>query len=162
MASEIVITIISAIFIFAGFVGSVLPFLPGPPLALVGLIIYGYSTGFQTVSITAIIIFAVLVILSFALDIFAPALGAKGYKASKRGTIGAVVGAILGAAFFGPLGAVLGPFVGGFAGEYFKAPDAQKAFHTAWGALIGFVLGTVTKLVLVLAMAGYFVFALLT
>lgn len=152
--------ILSAILIFLGVAGSVLPFLPGPPLALTGLILYGYSTDFTAVSGKAILIFALLAALSFVFDIFAPGLAAKGRKASKSGAIGAIIGTALGVVFWGPLGAFLGPFVGGFVGEYLKMPDSQRALRTAWGAFLGFVFSALFKLVVVLAMAGYFVYGL--
>ncbi len=154
------ITILSAILILLGLAGSVLPFLPGPPLALAGLILYGYSTDFTAVSGKAILVFALLAALSFVFDLFAPAVAAKGYKASKSGVIGAVIGTVLGISFFGPPGAFLGSFVGGFVGEYLKMADSHRALRTAWGAFLGFVFGALFKLVIVLAMAGYFVYAL--
>lgn len=153
--------ILAAILILLGIAGAVLPFLPGPPLALAGLIIYGFATDFSKVSITTVIIFTLLTILTLILDVAAPALGAKGYKASRWGIIGAFAGAILGMFVLGPLGIIIGPFVGGFVGEMIANPDSTRALRTAWGAFVGFLVGTVVRLGITFAMAGYFVYALI-
>lgn len=153
-------TLIAGVLILVGFAGAILPFLPGPPLALAGLIIYGFATDFTAVSVTAIIVFSILTAVSFVLDVFAPALAARGYKASSYGMIGSVLGGVFGMAVLGPLGLVLGPLAGGFVGEYLAAPDAQKALRTAWGAFVGFFVGTAVKFLVTLAMAIYFIFSL--
>ena len=153
--------VLAAILILLGVIGAVLPFLPGPPLALAGLIIYGFATDFNKVSVTAVVVFSLLTVLVLVLDVAAPALGAKGYKASRAGVAGSFIGALVGIFALGPLGIIIGPFVGGFAGEIMTSPDAHRAWRTAWGAFVGFLVGTVVRLGLTFAMAGYFVYALI-
>jgi len=152
--------ILAAALILLGIAGAVLPFLPGPPLALAGLIIYGVATDFRAVSVTAIVVFSLFTILTLILDVVAPALGAKGYKASRAGVIGAFAGAVFGMFVLGPLGVILGPFFGGFIGEMMSNANAHRVWRAAWGAFVGFLLGTVVRLGITLAMAGYFVLAL--
>src|SRR3989344_2507912 len=60
-----------------------------------------------------------------------------------------------------PLAIIVGPFVGAFVGEYFFNPDAARALRSAWGTFVGFVVGTVFKLVVTVAIAFYFVYALI-
>lgn len=161
MFSESVIAAISLIFVFLGLIGSVMPFLPGPPLALIGLVIYGYAGDFQIVSLRAIIVFAALTLFSAVFDFAAPALFAKGYKASRYGMYGALLGGVFGAVLLGPLGIIAGPFAGGFVGEYYAVRNTKKAWRAAWAAFVGFVVGGLVKILITLSMAGYLVYALL-
>lgn len=153
-------TIVAGILIFLGLAGAVLPFLPGPPLALAGLIIYAVAQGTDKVSVLAILVFSVLTILTLILDFLAPVLGAKGYKASRYGVVGSFVGAIFGMFVLGPLGIIIGPFIGGFCGEILANRGAYSAWRTAIGSFVGFLVGTVFRLGVTLAIAGYFVYAL--
>lgn len=161
MFSEIGIPIISGLLILAGIAGAIIPLLPGPPLALAGLIVYGLFTDFQNVSGIAIIIFTVLTILTIIVDVFAPALGAKGYKSTKYGTWGVLLGAIFGLFLFGPLGAFAGPFIGGFIGEYLAMPNTERALKTTWGVFVGVLIGASFKFMVSIAMAVYFVVSLI-
>lgn len=158
MSNEITLTIISGVLILLGIAGTILPFLPGPPLALAGLILYGFAVDFDQVSILVIVIFSILTGLTFLIDLFAPALGARGYKASRWGFLGAILGGFLGIFIFGPVGIILGPLIGGFIGEYISLRNTTQALKVATGAFIGFLVGTVIKLAIVFAIAGYFVY----
>ncbi|OGE74541.1 MAG: hypothetical protein A3K06_02240 [Candidatus Doudnabacteria bacterium RIFCSPHIGHO2_01_52_17] len=152
--------ILAGILIFGGFLGALLPLLPGPPLAMAGLLIYAIAERFTSVSPWVVGALALLTLSTILVDVFAPVLAAKGYKASRLGVIGSFVGAIVGL-WFGPLGIIVGPFVGAFVGEYFFNPDAARALRSAWGTFVGFVVGTVFKLVVTVAIAFYFVYALI-
>jgi len=125
-------TIISALLILIGIVGTVAPLLPGLPLAM-----------------------------TFLIDFFGPALGAAGRKASRYGTIGAVVGTIFGIFVFGPLGIVIGPLIGAFLAEYFVSKNFETAMQVTRRVFVAFVVGTAVKLGIVFSMAGYFVYLLL-
>jgi len=105
--------ILAGILIFGGFLGALLPLLPGPPLAMAGLLIYAIAERFTSVSPWVVGALALLTLSTILVDVFAPVLAAKGYKASRLGVIGSFVGAIVGL-WFGPLGIIVGPFVGAF------------------------------------------------
>ncbi len=160
MPQELLLTIISGLLLLTGLLGAILPLLPGPPLSLAGLVLYGLATHFTRISVTAVIIFSVLTALTLLLDILAPALGAKGYKASRGGTWGAILGAVFGLLVLGPAGIIFGPLLGAFLGEYLAVRNSEQALGAAWGAFLGFLLGTAVRLGVSVAMAGYFVYAL--
>ncbi len=154
------VALISALFILAGVAGSVLPFLPGLPVSLVGLLIFSWYTHFDVISVSALVIFAALVALTVVFDIFAPALAARGSKASGFGAAGAVVGTIVGVVIFGPLGILIGPFIGAFVGELANTgATTERAFRVAWAAVVGMVLGSVFKLLVGISMLIYFLFS---
>jgi uncharacterized protein YqgC (DUF456 family) len=154
---EIFLIVASAIIILIGLAGTVLPFVPGPPLALIGLLVYAWFTDFQVVSVTGIVVFAILTLLTILFDVAAPALGAKSYKSTKYGVWGAVLGSIIGIVVLGPIGAFIGPFIGAFIGELMVQPDHGRALHSAWGAFVGMLAGTLFKLIVVISMFAYFV-----
>ncbi len=159
--SEALIATISGIIILAGLVGTILPFLPGAPLALGGLILYGWFTNFTHVTVLGILVFSFLTALTIIFDFLAPALGAKGYKSSRAGVWGAMIGGAVGIFTMGPLGAIFGPFLGGFIGEYLVNPSHEHALKAAWGAFVGMMIGTLFKLIVTISMFGYFLYAII-
>ena len=153
--------IIAGILVLLGVVGTIVPFFPGAPLALIGLLLYGYSTDFTNFSGWAAATFIALTFLTFVIDMLGPVLGARGTRASHYGTTGAFLGVIIGVAAFGPLGIVIGPLLGAFLGELYGSLSVERAAHAAWGTFAGFVIGTAINLGIVFSMAGYFVYLLL-
>jgi len=143
-----------------GLIGVVVPFLPGVPLAWLGLFIYALATGFDKISITATVIFSILMLFTLSIDFVAPMLGASKYKASKYGVIGVFLGFIAGILLFGFLGVILGPLVGALLGELIAKREPGQAFKSAFGALVGFLAGTLFKITAVLIMIGFFIVSL--
>jgi hypothetical protein len=148
MTFDIIFSVLGGIFLIAGFAGCILPIIPGPPIALLGLII-AYFSSFSVISGSTLIYSAVAVTVVTALDLVAPLVFTKRFGGTKYGLYGATAGLIVGL-FFGPLGIILGPFIGAFAGEMLKdRKDSRKAFKSAWASFAGFMFGTGLKLVTV-------------
>lgn len=150
------ITVVSGFLILAGTLGSVLPFLPGLPVAWAGLFIYSWTVNFPTNLILALAIFGFLIILTVVVDLVAPALAAKGHKASKLAVFGAILGAVVGIMTLGPIGILLGPFLGAFVGELVSARNSEQAFRVAIASLFGLVISSVFKLFIGSAIFIYF------
>ena len=106
---EILSATICAILMFIALVGSLLPILPGIPLAWLGLFIYAVGTGFHSISVTTTVVFFIVTLVTMAIGYFAPMLGAKKHKASRAGIIGASIGL------------TVGIFILGFWGYYFRS-----------------------------------------
>jgi uncharacterized protein YqgC (DUF456 family) len=81
----VIFAIICAVLIIIGLLGVILPFVPGIPVAWLGLFIYAIGTDWERISITTIIVFAALTVFALLLDYIAPLLGAKKYKAASGG-----------------------------------------------------------------------------
>lgn len=160
MFSKSALAILSVLMMITGLAGVIVPFIPGVPIAWLGLFIYAYLTSFQTISLTAILVFLGLTALTMLIDFIAPILGAKKYQASKYGIIGAAVGFIVGVFTFGPFGIILGPLAGAFIGESLKGAEFYKASRSAIGTAIGFLASSLIKVIVVLIMLGYFIISL--
>lgn len=157
---EIIILILSIVLMVVGLGGVILPFVPGVPLVWLGLFIYASATGFKAISWLVVIIFLVLTIALTALDFLAPLWGAKKYQASKWGMIGAFLGAIAGIFTLGVWGIIIGPFLGAFLGELIIGRGKKQAFKSALGSFLGFLAGTIIRLIVVLIMFGFFIASL--
>lgn len=163
---EIAIIILGILFILVGFAGSILPALPGPPLAFGGLLLLlmleDSKAEMAANSYTWLIVLGIITLFITAVDYYMPIWGTKkfgGTKAGSRGsTIGLIVAVIL-TFFTSGLGAILiiaGPFVGAYLGEKQSGQTAQVALQSAKGSFLGFIAGTFMKVVMVIAIAIYF------
>lgn len=141
---------VTVIFIFAfvllilGLVGSMIPGLPGPPLSLIGILLIHFFTGTQF-SISFLLSWAVIVILVFLLDYFMQVWGVKKFGGGRKAILGTFFGVFMGL-FFPPVGLLIGPFIGAFIGAILEIKDDTRALKVAVGSFIGFLTGTILKL----------------
>jgi|SRR5690606_5737465 len=157
---DVLLVVLAAIAIITGIIGSLLPVLPGPPLAWAGLLLLHYSD-YAQFSQRFLIITAIITIAVVALDYIIPVWGTKKHGGSKAGQYGAVAGIIIGL-FAGPAGIILGPFLGAFIGELLHDPgNRSRALRAAWGSFIGSLVGTGVKVVLCFVFAWYYLEALI-
>lgn len=163
MEAAVLLWVLAIGLMVTGLAGTLLPFLPGPPLMLLGMFIAAWISHFARIGPWTLSTLAVLTLLAMVLDLVAAALGAKRVGASRQAVIGAGVGTVAGM-FFGLPGLILGPFVGAVAGELLARrrltrTEAQAAVKIGIAAWIGFVIGTVAKLAVAFTMLGVFVAA---
>lgn len=157
---DIILLIIGALAVLAGIVGSILPLLPGPPIAWAGLLLLHFSS-FAQFSARMLIITGVITLVIVILDYFLPILTTKKYGGTKSGIRGATIGTIVGV-FLGPLGLIIGPFAGALLGELLINPqDLSRALKVALGSFIGFLFSTGIKLIWCVLIAWWFVRAVL-
>ena len=104
---DIILIVISALCMIAGLAGCILPFLPGPPIAYVGLVILHFTDKVQY-STTQFIVWLLIVAVLQVLDYFTPMLGSKYSGGSKWGNWGCIIGTLAGLLFL-PWGIILGP-----------------------------------------------------
>lgn len=155
--STVLFAILCSVLMVVGLIGVFLPVLPGIPLAWLGLFIYAIGTGFERISIPTVIILFVLMVLIMLIDFLAPMLGAKKFRGSKYGILGAFIGLIVGIIAFGFWGIIIGPFIGAFGFELIAKRQPKDAFGPAVGTFVGFVAGTLMKAIFILIMSGFFV-----
>ena len=99
------------------------------------------------------------------LDYVVPVWGTKKFGGTKAGTRGSTIGMIVGILVlpmlgivlgpFGILGILGGPFVGAYIGEKMGGTPDDKAWRSAFGSFIGFLTGTLMKVVYTLVVGFY-------
>ena len=150
--------VLAVVLIVVGFVGTVVPALPGVPLVFAGMLVAAWADGFQHVGLWTLIGLGVLTLIAVAVDFIAGLAGAKRVGASRLALFGAAIGTLVGI-FFGIPGLLLGPFLGALIGELCAGGTLTRATNVGVGAWIGFLVGTVLKLGVCFAMLGVFALA---
>ncbi|MBO4370686.1 MAG: DUF456 domain-containing protein [Paludibacteraceae bacterium] len=145
--------ILAIVLILIGLIGSVLPALPGLPLAYGGVVSAFFS---EHISMPwqALLVWGLLTALLTVLDFVIPAWGTKKFGGSKLGIIGCTIGLLVGL-FFGFPGIVLGPFAGAILFEMLGGMESGPALKAGFGSFVGFLLGTVLKVICCGAMGWY-------
>jgi len=144
---ETALIVIGFLFCVLGIIGSFLPVLPGPFTSWIGLLLL-HLTDVIPDNWSFLGITLVIALVVWVLDYVVPAIGAKRFGGTKYGMIGSSVGLIVGLLFLGPFGIIIGPFAGAFLGELIKdSDDSSRALKAAFGSFIGFLAGTVLKLI---------------
>src|SRR5438067_4840328 len=145
-----------------GLVGTVVPLLPGTTIILAAAVLHhftidaNHSVGWWTLSALA-----VLMLLSFALELVSGSAGAKYFGATRWGAIGGILGGIVGM-FFGLIGIFVGPLIGVMAGELLGGKGILPAGKSTWGTLLGTAAGMVGKFLIGVVMIVWFLITALT
>jgi len=150
--------VLAALLVLVGLAGVILPALPGLPLVFAGMLLAAWVDHFETVGPVPLVILGVLTLVSFLVDFWATAHGAKRVGASRKALVGAVLGTFAGL-FFAPVGLFVGPFAGALIGELLHGRQLHIAAKVGFGTWLGIVLAIVLKLGLAFAMLGIFAFA---
>jgi uncharacterized protein YqgC (DUF456 family) len=145
----------------SGIVGCVLPFIPGPPLNFLGLVLLHLTSGFQF-STNFLILWGIITAVVYGLDLVIPVWGTKKFGGSNRGIWGSIIGLIAGMFFFPPFGIIIGPFAGAVIGEITAGKESKAALKSGFGSFVGFITGTLLKLIVSGIMTWYFVKELIT
>jgi uncharacterized protein YqgC (DUF456 family) len=142
------LAVLGSVLVLIGFIGSILPIIPGPPISWAGFLLLKWTRfinkdleGYDT-ALWVLLFFVVVVTI---LDYVVPILGTKKFGGSKRGVWGATIGVVVGL-FFGPLGIIIGPFLGAYIGEISTGKKDREALKAAWGSFVGFLMGVGMKL----------------
>lgn len=151
---ETFLLLTGCICVIVGILGCILPLLPGLPLCYLGVLLLHFSAPVDF-SYTFLITWALLIILIQLLDYYIPVWGTKKFGGGRCGAWGSAFGVVLGL-FFAPWGLIVGPFVGAVIGELIDNKDIRSAFRAGFGSFIGFLAGSLIKLVASILLAYYF------
>lgn len=152
---ETILIIIGILLVIAGFFGSLLPIIPGPPLSYLALLAL-QLTSESPFSATFLLLWLGIVIVVMVADNFIPVYGTKKFGGSKYGVWGSVAGLLVGF-LFPPLGLIIGPLAGAFIGEVISGKNHDRAMRSAFGSFMGVMAGTVLKLIVSGMIAYYFI-----
>ena len=142
---DVLIYVFSFLLLVGGIAGCVLPILPGAPLGYAGLLLLHF-TGRADFSTTQLVTWLIIVVILQVVDFITPLLGSKYTGGSEFGNRGCVAGTLIGM-FFLPWGIIVGPFFGAVAGEMLGGSDLSHAVRAGIGSLIGFLVGTLLKVI---------------
>lgn len=143
------------LFILGGIAGAILPVLPGPPLSYVGLLLLHFTSKYQFTT-KFLVIWGIVTVVVYLLDYIIPAWGTKKFGGSKRGVWGSIIGLVVGLVLFPPWGIIIGPFLGAVLGELSSGKESKAALRSGFGSFVGFLTGTLLKLIAAGMMAWYF------
>jgi len=155
---DILLIICGSLLMILGIAGSILPVLPGPPLSFLGLILIHLTAKIEFSS-KFLISWGIITVFVSILDYVIPIWGTKFFGGSKYGIWGSMAGLLIGL-LFPPVGVIIGPFMGAVVGEMIKG-NKNHALMAGIGSFLGFLAGTIVKLLVSLFMFYYFVAALL-
>lgn len=152
---DILFLVIGIVLLIVGFIGCILPIIPGQVLGFAALIMLQFMSPPRLTSDLMWTLASIMVLVTL-LDYIVPIYGTKKFGGSKRGVWGSTIGLIVGIFIlpsivvlgpFGVFGIILGPFVGAYIGESTGGRNSREAFIAAIGSFIGFLTGTFLKLV---------------
>jgi uncharacterized protein YqgC (DUF456 family) len=147
--------VLAVLLVLAGFIGLIVPALPGAPLLFGGLLLAAWAEDFRHVGFWTLAVLLALTVLTYVADVVSTAFGARQFGASTRAAVGAVLGGLAGM-FLGLTGIVVGPFVGALLAELTLRRDMAGATRAGFGAWIGMILGTAAKMALAITMIGIY------
>lgn len=152
---DILVIVGAALLALIGFVGAIVPGLPGPPLSFASLLLFLLLPHFEA-NVPFLVVMGVLAVVITVLDYVVPIYGTKKFGGTKMGVRGSTIGLVVSVFIlpllgivigpFGIIGIIIGPFLGAYLGELY-AKNKENALRAALGSFIGFLLGTFVKIV---------------
>lgn len=152
---DILLITLGIIMLLVGLAGCILPVLPGPPLTYIALLLLHFTKAHEF-STRFLVIWAIVAIVVTIIDNVIPIWGTKKYGGSKKAIWGSMIGLLIGLFAFPPFGIIIGPFVGAVVGELIEGKETKDAIRSGFGAFMGFLGGTLLKLISSGMMVFYF------
>ena len=154
MGIDIAATVVGAGLILLGFVGCVVPVVPGPILAAVALVVVSFAGEWALYAWPVLVGWFVAAVAVQVLDNVLPARAAGRAGAGKGGVWGSVLGMLVGTVAFPPFGVFIGAFLGALVGEIVFHRENTAPMQAA----IAVFRGTLGAIVLKLAVTGAIAF----
>ncbi|HAH58291.1 MAG: DUF456 domain-containing protein [Lentimicrobium sp.] len=140
----------------AGIVGCILPFIPGPPLNYIALLLLHFTMEPPPFTTKFLMVWLAITVIVTLLDYYVPIWGTRKYGGSNGGVWGAAAGLLLGLIFFPPFGMIAGPFLGAVVGELLTGKNSSTALKAGFGSFVGFLAGVIMKLAVSIALTYHF------
>jgi uncharacterized protein YqgC (DUF456 family) len=136
--SELDWTILAAVVMAVGLVGTILPILPGLLLIWVSALVYGFATGWNALGIIVMVVMTVGVVVGIVKGFVVPKKAADEYGASGWAQLGALVGGVAGFFMIPVVGLPVGALLGIFLVELLRLKEWEPAWRATKGTAIGF------------------------
>lgn len=150
--------IVVGLLVVVGFVGLLVPILPGIVFIFSGLLLAAWIDDFSRVSETTMVIIGVFSLMGWAIDFFASYFTAKKANASKLALFGVMIGALVGI-LGGVVGLIIGPVIGAVIGEFISRKNSGDAARVGVAAGLGFLVALIVKLVIAIIITSIFTYA---
>ena len=92
---EILLLVVGGLLVIAGVAGCMLPFLPGPPLSYLGLVLLQTSSR-HPFTANFLVVYGIITLMVLMLDFIIPVYSTKKFHGSKYGVRGSIIGLIAG------------------------------------------------------------------
>lgn len=145
-------TVLIAIVMAVGLVGTIFPFVPGVTLIWAAALVYGFLVGFGTIGFAVVGVLTIILAASVAKSVLVPRRMAEGQGVSRWSQIVAAVGAVLGLVFIPFVGVFVGALLGLFGAELAHHRDVAAAGRATVAVAKGFGLSALIEVVLAVAM----------
>ncbi len=152
---------ITVILFILSFVGIVYPLIPSIVMIWGGFAVYQFLINPDGLSIWFWISMILLSIVLIAADIIANSYFVKKYGGSKTSERIAVVATIIGSFILPPFGIIIIPFLAVLITEVIIHKDTKKAAKIGFATVIGFLGGSIAKLLIQLLMIVWFILAVI-
>ncbi len=156
----IALSILVVVLFVLAFMGTVVPVIPDAPLFLGALLIYHFFINDGALGAFFWFFAVGISVLVFVMDYVASGYAAKKYGASKYSLIGVIIGILIFPIFLGPFGIIIGPFVMVLLIERMRGTDWQQAMKIGVATVIGFLSGSVVKIILLVFILVWFLIAI--
>ena len=153
MMIDVVLIAIGGCLVVSGVIGSLVPIIPGPLLAYLGLLSL-HAT--KTVHVDGLITFAVLTVVVAGIEYLLPLYVGRKLGATRAGIYGGILGTLIGLLFM-PVGILVGPMIGALVFEMLTKRGLGPALKASLGVFLGTVFNFVLRFALAAGMAYVFV-----
>jgi uncharacterized protein len=141
-----------------GLAGTILPVLPGIVLIYLTYVTYGFFTSWRHFGAQTLVLWGIVTVLSLFVDYYGAAIGARRSKSSLLAMWGSFAGAVIGLILFQLIGLIIGTFAGAVIGDLIAGRPAGQALKSGKAALLGFLAGSLIKVIIGLLMGGTFIY----
>jgi len=148
---------LTMVLMIIGIVGTIFPRVPGLSLIWSSVVIFSIATRFSLITIEILIIITALIALEVLLDFASSLHGTHRFEINFWGVIGALAGVFIASAFRSVPLLILLPLSGVIVGQLMTGHDSAYRMETPGYTLIGYVGGTIIKLVIGLGIVGLFI-----
>ena len=140
----------------AGLVGCFVPVLPGPPLAWLGALYYGWQTDWVKISWPVLGATLIIALIGATADWWMGFLGAKKGGASAWSQVAALFGGLIGFFVFNLPGMLIGSVAAIVAVEWHRLREWKGVLRAGGGYLVGFLLAMVVEFICTILIIGIF------
>lgn len=146
MALDIAISLIVFVTVIAGFVGCIVPVIPGPIVAFVGLLVVSLAQQWSTLPLWLLTVLGLVAVAVTVLDSVLPSIASKRAGAGRGGVWGSLIGMLIGTFLFPPFGIVIGAFFGALLGEMLFHGENKSPLKAATAVFSGTLVAVLLKL----------------